>query len=119
MTEVGPLAQSGQTLVYQSSNAVYHWTAEIDLAAWRLRLTRRWFGRWSRTVVDCSLGDCVSVGTVEYNTDGHISYGTYIKLSDGNWHAIPLKGSSFDEASKVVRQVAAATKIPRLDIKYS
>jgi hypothetical protein len=26
------------------------------------------------------LDECVALGTVEYNTDGHISYGTYFKL---------------------------------------
>lgn len=96
-----------------------HWTAEIDLGNKRLRLLRRWFGRWTRTMVDCSLDDCVSVGTVEYNTDGCITYGTYFKLSSGSWHAIPLQGHSFEEALKVVKEVAAATGIPRLDIKYS
>jgi hypothetical protein len=70
-------------------------------------------------MVDCSLDDCVSVGTVEYNTDGCITYGTYFKLSSGSWHAIPLQGHSFEEALKAVKEVAAATGIPRLDIKYS
>jgi hypothetical protein len=70
-------------------------------------------------VVDCSLDDCVSLGTVEYSTEGHITYGTYFKLRNGNWYAIPLQGHSFEEALKVVKEVSIVTKIPRLDIKYS
>jgi len=70
-------------------------------------------------VIDCSLDDCIAVGTVEYNTDGHITYGTYFKLRDGSWHAIPVQGHSFEEALAVVKDVSAATEIPRLDIKYS
>ncbi|GAC1332183.1 MAG: hypothetical protein NVS2B1_01320 [Bradyrhizobium sp.] len=96
-----------------------HWTAEIDLGNKRLRLLRRWLGRWTRTIVDCSLDDCVALGTVEYNADGYITYGTYFKLSSGSWYAIPLQGRSFEEALKVVKEVTAATGIPRLDIKYS
>jgi len=44
--------------------------------------------------------DCVAVGTVEYNTDEHINYGTYFKLRNGNWHAIPVKRDSFEKACK-------------------
>ena len=70
-------------------------------------------------MVDCSLDDCVALGTVEYNTDGWISYGTYFKLSTGSWYAFPSQGHSFEDALKVVKEVAAATGIPRVDIKYS
>ena len=70
-------------------------------------------------MVDCSLDNCVALGTVEYNTEGYITYGTYFKLSSGSWYAIPVQDRSFEEALKVVKEVAAATGIPRLDIKYS
>jgi hypothetical protein len=113
-------AQTSRTLVYQSRRGwLRQWTAEIDLAMKRLRLSRVWFGRWEKTAVDCSLDDCIALGTVEYNTEGHITYGTYFKLRDGSWHAIPVEGSSFEEALAVVKEVTAATNIPRLDIKYS
>jgi hypothetical protein len=59
------------------------------------------------------------MGTVEYNTEGYITYGTYFKLGSGSWYAIPVQDRSFEEALKVVKEVAAATGIPRLDIKYS
>jgi hypothetical protein len=120
MIQPNPSAQPGRTLVYESRGGLFsQWIAEIDPGMRRLRLLRRWFGRWTRTVIDCSLDDCVSLGTVEYNTDGHVSYGTYFKLGDGSWHAIPVKGPSFEDALQVVKQVSAATNIPRLDIKYS
>jgi hypothetical protein len=120
MTEAYASNRSGRTLVYETGSGwPLQWAAEIDPAMRTLRLSRRWFGRWTKIVVDCSLDDCVSVGTVEYNTDGHITYGTYFKLRDGNWYAIPIKDYSFEEALKVVKEVSAATRIPRLDIKYS
>ena len=120
MTEAYSSQRSGRTLVYESGSGwPLQWAAEIDPDMRTLRLSRRWFGRWSKTVVDCSLDDCVAVGTVEYDNDGHISYGTYFKLRSGDWHAIPFKGRSFEEALKVVKEVSAATRIPRLDIKYS
>jgi hypothetical protein len=120
MIEDNPSVQASRTLVYKSRRGwPRQWTAEIDLAMKRLRLSRRWFGRWEKTVVDCSLDDCIALGTVEYNTEGNITYGTYFKLRDGGWHAIPVKGHSFEEALAVVKEVSVATKIPRLDIKYS
>jgi hypothetical protein len=114
------VAGSDRTLIYRSYDLAFRrWTVEIDLRDRRLRLSRQWFGLWGGTVVvDCRFDDCVAVGTVEYNSDGYMTYGTYFKLTDGSWHAIPLRGNSF-EAAGVVRQVSAATGIARLDIKYS
>ena len=117
---MNPSAQSRRTLVYKSRGGLLsRWIVEIDPGLRRLRLFRRWFGRWNRTVVDCSLDDCVSLGTVEYSNDDGVSYGTYFKLRDGSWHAIPVKRQTFKEALAVVRQVSGATGIPRLDIKYN
>jgi hypothetical protein len=113
-------AQSSAILVYESRGGLLsQWIAEIDPGKRRLILFRRWFGRWDRTVIDCSLDDCVSLGTVEYSEEDGVSYGTYFKLRDGSWYAIPVKRYTFKEALKVVKQVSAATGIPRLDIKYS
>jgi hypothetical protein len=120
MTEAYSSHRSGRTLVYeQGSGWLIQWTAEIDPAMRRLRLSRQWFGRWTKTAVDCSLDDCISVGTIEYDNDGHITYGTYFKLRNGNWHAIPIRGNSFEAALQVVKEISAATRIPRLDVKYS
>jgi CDP-glycerol glycerophosphotransferase (TagB/SpsB family) len=120
MIEADPSVQSGPTLIYKSRGGwLIQWTVEIDTITKRLKLFRTWFGRWTKAMVDSALDDCVAVGTVEYNTDGHINYGTYFKLRNGNWHAIPVKGDSFEKALQVVKQVAAATGIPRLDVKYS
>jgi hypothetical protein len=91
------------------------WTAEIDIAARRLRISRRSFGRWAKTIVDCPLDECNVFGTIQYNTEGHISYGVYVQLKHGARHAIPLKDSTFEEAARVASQLSAATGIPRLD----
>jgi len=114
------LTSSDQMLVYCSHDLAFRqWTFEIDRDQKRLRLFRQWFGLWGRTVVDCPFEDCVAVGTVEYNSDGYMTYGAYFKLIDGSWHAIPTRGNSFEAAASVVRQVSGAIGIPRLDIKYS
>jgi hypothetical protein len=71
MAEANPFIQSSRTLDYDSgSGLVVNWTAEIDPVMRRLRLFKRWFGRWTKTVVDCSLDDCVSMGKVEYDKIG-------------------------------------------------
>ena len=94
------------------------WIAEIDLTARRLRISRRSFGRWTRTIVDCSLAECIGFGTTECITDGHISWGAYVELKNGGRHAIPLAGSSFAEAARVASKLSAATGIPRLDTRF-
>jgi hypothetical protein len=94
------------------------WIAEIDLGTRRLKISRRFFGRWTKTIVDCPLDECNVFGTIAYNTDGHISYGVYVQLKHGTRHAIPLKDSTFSEAAKVASQLSSATGIPRLDTKF-
>ena len=91
---------------------------EIDMATRRLRIFRRSFGRWTKTIVDCPLDQCTAFGTIEYDTDGRISYGAYVQLSNGRQHAIPAADSSFKEAARVASQLSAATGIPRLDTKF-
>jgi hypothetical protein len=113
-------AQRSQILVFASrSGWPVQWIVEIDPVMKRLRLLRQRFGRWTKTMIDCSLDECVSVGTVEYSAEGHLTYGTYFKLKDGSWHAIPVRGNSFAKALEVVKQVSSATGIPRVDVKYS
>jgi hypothetical protein len=94
------------------------WSAEIDMAARRLKISRLSFGRWTRTIVDCPLAECDAFGTIEYNTEGHISYGAYVQLKSGRKHAIPLKDSTFREAARVASQLSAATGLPRLDTRF-
>jgi hypothetical protein len=97
------------------------WTAEIDLDTRRLRIFRVFFGRWRRDMVDCSLDECAALGMIEYDNDGHFSYGVYVRLKSGARHAIPLPSftfmgpSTFSEAASVASQLSAATGIPRLD----
>jgi hypothetical protein len=91
------------------------WIAEIDLGTRRLKVSRRFLGRWTKVVVDRSLDECRALGTIAYDTDGSPSYGVYVELMDGTRHAIPLENSTFKEAAKVASQLSAATGIPRLD----
>ena len=92
------------------------WIAEIDLSARTLRIFRRSLGRWTRTVVDCPLDQCRRLG--RYEAEGDFSYGVYVELIDGSRHAIPLKGSSFEEAGRVASQLSEATGISRLDTRF-
>ena len=97
--------------------ATRQWIAEVDLATRRLKISRLSFGRWRKAIVDCRFDECSKLGTIEYDTDGHISYGVYVELKRGTRHAIPLQSSKFNEATKVAAKLMAATGIPRLDTK--
>jgi hypothetical protein len=94
------------------------WIAEIDLIARRLKISRRSFGRWTKAIVNCPLDECSKLGTIEYNTDGHVSYGVYVELKQGTRHAIPLQSSTFKEATRVASKLTEATGIPTLDTKF-
>jgi len=98
--------------------ATRRWIAEIDLRARTLRISRRSFGRWTKTSVHCSLDQCRRLGRIEYETDGHLSYGVYVELTDGTRHAIPLKDSTLQEAGRVASQLSDLTEIPRLDTRF-
>src|SRR5262245_31323730 len=94
------------------------WIAEIDLRARTLTISRRSFGRWTKTSVHCALDQCRRLGRIEYETDRHLSYGVYVELTDGTRHAIPLKDSTLQEAGRVASQLSDLTKIPRLDARF-
>ena len=79
------------------------WTAEIDLDTRRLRIFRVFFGRWRRDIVDCSLDECAALGMIEYDNDGHFSYGVYVRLKSGARHAIPLPSFPFMGPSHIQR----------------
>ena len=93
------------------------WIAEVDLTTRRLKISRRSFGRWTKAIVDCPFDECSKLGRIEYNTDGHASYGVYVELKRGTRHAIPLRSSKFSEATRVASELTAATGIARLDTK--
>ena len=97
--------------------AARRWIAEIDLRARTLRISRRSFGRRKRTIVDCTLDQCRQLGRIEYETDGHLSYGVYVEIADGTRHGIPLSDSTFQGAGRVAAELSEATGIPRLDTK--
>jgi hypothetical protein len=90
--------------------------AEIDLGARRLKVSRRFLGRWTKTIVDCPLEECSALGTFETETDGRSAYSVSVKLADGTRHSIPLTDSTLNEAARVASQLSAATGIPRFDI---
>lgn len=92
------------------------WIAKFDLQTRTLNISRRSLGRWTKTIVDCPLDQCRMLGRIEYETDGHLSYGVYVELADGTRHAIPLKTPTFQEAGKVAAELSEATGIPRLDV---
>lgn len=93
-------------------------TVEVDLRTRRLRIFRRFFGRWAKMIVDCPLDQCRALGRIEYESDGHASYGVYVELLNGRRHGIPIKEKTVQEAGKVAAQLSAATGISRLDTKY-
>ncbi|MGY4434716.1 hypothetical protein ACVWWO_007193 [Bradyrhizobium sp. F1.13.1] len=89
----------------------------IDLRARRLTILRRLFGRWGKTIVDCPLDQCRALGRIEYESDGHASYGVYVELLSGSRHDIPVREATIQEAGRVAARLAEATGIPRLDTK--
>lgn len=100
------------------SNASQRTTVEIDLRARRLKIFRRFFGRWIKTIVDCPLDQCQALGRIEYETDGHAWYGVYVELRSGRRHDIPIEEKTVQEAGRVAAQLSDATGIPRLDTKF-
>ncbi|EJN13844.1 hypothetical protein PMI42_02586 [Bradyrhizobium sp. YR681] len=93
-------------------------TVQIDLRTRRLQIFRRLIGPWIKTVVDCPLDQCRALGRIEYETDGHVSYGVYVELVTGRRHDIPIQESTIQEAGRVAARLSDATGIPRLDTKF-
>jgi len=97
-------------------SASRQWTVEIDLTTRRIRVLRRSFDRWTKTIVDCSFDECSALGTFETDNDGHPSYCVYVKVEGGTRHTIPIANSTLNDAGRVASRLAASTGIPRLDI---
>jgi hypothetical protein len=93
-------------------------TVHVDLRAGRLRIFRRFLGRWGKTIVDCPFDQCRAVGRIEYDNDGHASYGVYVELLSGRQHDIPIKERTVQEAGRVAARLSDVTGIPRLDTKF-
>jgi hypothetical protein len=87
------------------------WIAEINLRARTLRISRLLFGRWTKTIVHCSLDQCRSLGITEHETECIVLYGVYVELTDGTRHTIPLKNSTLQEAGHVASQISDLTGI--------
>lgn len=94
------------------------WRTEFDLRTRRLKVFRRFLGRWTKTIVDCPLDQCRALGRIEYETEGHPSYGVYVELADGTRHDVPLRNPTIQEAGRVAAQLTEATGISRLDTKF-
>jgi hypothetical protein len=90
----------------------------IDLHARRLKIVRRILGRWGETIVDCPFDQCRAFGRIEYETEGHASYGVYVELLSGRRHDIPISDRSIQEAGRVAAELSDATGIPRLDTRF-
>lgn len=110
------------SLIYKNSAAGFgflrQWTAEFDVAKRRLKIVKRWLGRSPKTIVDCSFDECTAVGTIEYQGEDGPTYGTYVQLKNGKLHGIPSYDYSFEAAVRTVKELSAATRIPRRDTRY-
>ena len=84
---------------------------EFDIGTKRLKVVRELCGRWSKTKVDCSFDECETLGIIEYNHEGPPSFGAFFQLKNGNRHAIPLRASTFAEASETMAALSSATGI--------
>lgn len=93
-------------------------TTEIDTAIRRLKISRLSFGRWNKTIVDCSLDECIALGTMEYDGAEGVAYGLYVQLKSGKRHGISSMDTTFKAAARIASQLSAATGIPRLDTKF-
>jgi hypothetical protein len=92
---------------------------EFDLRARTLKITRRSFGRWTKTIVHCPFDECHRLGRIVYTgAEGELSYGVYVELSDGTRHAVPLKRSTLLETGLVASELSNATGIQRQDTSY-
>ena len=113
------VASLGKSLTYTAADLLRRrWTTEIDGKTRRLKIQRQWFGLKPKTIVDCSLDACIAVGTIEYQNDGHASYGVYVDLENGRRHPIPHGDHSLEAAARVAEEVSATTGLPRLDITH-
>ncbi len=93
-------------------------SVHIDLRTRRLKILQRILGRPAKTTVDCPLAECRVLGRIEYETEGHFSYGVYVELLSGRRHDIPVREPTIQEAGRVAAQLAEATGIPRLDTRF-
>jgi hypothetical protein len=87
----------------------------FDIASRRLKIVRRWFNRWDRTIVDCPFDQCAAIDLIEFKQEeGDSSFGVYVRLTGGRRYNIPLKGSTFRDATEAALHLTEVTKIPRL-----
>ena len=93
------------------------WIAEIDLRARTLRISRCFFGRWRKTKVYCSFDECRHIGRIEYESEGHFTYGVYVELKDGTRHAFPVQDTTFPEAERVAARISELLELPKLDTR--
>jgi hypothetical protein len=100
------------SLIYTAPDILRrHWITEIDTEARRLKIARRWLGFRPKTIVDCSLDECETLGIMEYNHDGRTSFGAFFQLRNGYRLSLPLKDSTFARVSDTVAELSSATGI--------
>jgi len=93
-------------------------TVEFDLVARRLTISHSGFRRPDEVILDCPLNGCRALGRIEYETDGHASYGVYVELLSGQRHDVPIKPKTIQESGRTAAQLSEATGIPRRDTKF-
>jgi hypothetical protein len=101
-----------------SVHASRQWTTEVNTESRTLKIFRRPFGLWEKTILNCRFEDCSALGIIECETEGVFSYEVYIQYKFGEQHLMPLKNSTYEAAARIAMQLSVATGIPRLDTKY-
>jgi hypothetical protein len=91
---------------------------EFDLVARKLTMSHSRFRRPNKVILDCPFDQCRALGRIEYDSDGHVSYGVYVELVSGRRHDIPITESTIQEAGRIAARLSDATGIPRLDTKF-
>ena len=93
------------------------WSIEFDNASQQLRIKTRYLGFLTRTLLECSVRECVAIGAHE-QLDAET--GKYSSLSilfyDGSRRDLWLGDKSRDGVIKIASQVSQATGIPNRNI---
>jgi hypothetical protein len=96
------------TLVLKATS---RWTAEIDMAARRLTISRRLLGRWTTVIANASFDECSKVLACwcADSSDRFIS----LEFRRGGRYEIPVERSRSKEAAAIASELSSLTGIPR------
>jgi hypothetical protein len=116
-TAGGVVALVFMTIIFVST-VTRRRTVEFDLVNRKMTISQSLIGLPNKLILDCPFDQCRAFGRIEYDTDGHASYGVYVELLSGKRHDIPVKEKTSQEAGRVAARLSEATGIPRLDTKF-